>query len=163
MFWCSLLEDVRISSRALRTLISRASFADLVERTPAVRTPISDVRGPVVESVGRVQTSVTPELVARMVELYEAGASARDVGREVGLHRAAVMRHLRKAGARLRRLGLDDAQVARARDLYLSGQTLAEVGAALGAAPGTVGRYLRPHGVELRPTLFPSASSSVKE
>lgn len=92
----------------------------------------------------------------RMVELYESGSTARVVGETVGLHRETVMRHLRKEGAKLRRQGLDDAQVERARELYLSGKTLAQVGVTLGVGAGTVGRYLRSDGVELRPPLFSS-------
>ena len=149
-----MLEDVRNSSRALRTLISRASSGVLLESEPPVRRLTSDARGRVAQPVGKVRNSVTPELLARMVELYENGATARDVGKTVGLHRETVMRHLRRAGARLRRQGLDDVQVERARELYLSGQTLAQVGAVLGAGAGTVSRALRTRGVELRPPLF---------
>ena len=94
-------------------------------RKVGARTPISDPRGRVIESVGRVQTSVTPEMIVQMVELYEAGTSARQVGLEVGLHREAVMRHLRNAGARLRRQGLDAEAVERARELYSAGWHIA--------------------------------------
>ncbi len=129
-------------------------------RKVGARTPISDSRGRVIESVGRVQTSVTPEIVVRMVELYEAGMSARQVGLEVGLHRESVMRHLRNAGARVRRQGLDADAVEQARELYLSGKTLAQVGVVLGVAQGTVGRYLHRHGVPLRAPLFPARAAS---
>lgn len=95
-------------------------------------------------------------MVIRMVELYEAGMTIRKVGTEIGLNRETVIRHLRKAGAKLRRQGLDTASVERARELYLGGQTLAQVGEVLGVAPGTVGSYLRKHGVQVRPPLFPS-------
>ena len=94
-------------------------------RELGVRTPILDSRGRVIESVGKVQTSVTPEMIVQMVELYEAGTSARQVGLEVGLHREAVMRHLRNAGARLRRQGLDAEAVERARELYSAGWQIA--------------------------------------
>lgn len=103
-----------------------------------------------------VRNSVTLEVVTRMVELYEAGMTIREVGTEVGFNRETVTRHLRKAGAKLRRQGLDAANVERAQELYLGGQTLAQVGEVLGVAPGTVGKYLRDHGVLLRPPLFPS-------
>lgn len=119
--------------------------------------PISDLRGSVVESVGRVQTSVTPELLARIVELYEAGATASAVGQEVGLSRFAVMSRLRQAGARLRRQGLDSEAVERARELYASGRTLKRVGVELGVAQATVRKYLLEADVVLRPPLIPKA------
>ena len=159
---CSYLDDVRNSSPALRSLISRASVGISKVRELGVRTPILDSRGRVIESVGKVQTSVTPEVVVRMVGLYGAGLSARQVGLEVGLHREAVMRHLRNSGARIRRQGLDADAVDQARELYLSGKTLAQVGIVLGVAPGTIGRYLRSHGVPLRPPLIPTEVSVVQ-
>lgn len=79
-----------------------------MEAKTSAKRPISNVRGCVVESVGKVQNTVTPELVARMVELYEGGATAREVGKAAGLHSDTVMRHLWKAGAKLRRHGFDD-------------------------------------------------------
>lgn len=96
-----------------------------------------------------------------MVEVYEAGATINVVAAEFGVNRETVMRHLHRAGAKLRRQGLDEAGVARARELYLSGETLAKVGAALGVAPGTVGRYLRANGVVLRSPLFLPGSASL--
>ncbi len=42
---CPWLDDVRNSSRALKSLISRASSGVLKRREARVRTPISDVRG----------------------------------------------------------------------------------------------------------------------
>ncbi len=159
---CPWLDDVRNSSRALKSLISRASSEIPMVRKVGARTPISDPRGRVIESVGKVQTSVTPEVVVRMVGLYGAGLSARQVGLEVGLHREAVMRHLRNSGARIRRQGLDADAVDQARELYLSGKTLAQVGIVLGVAPGTIGRYLRSHGVPLRPPLIPTEVSVVQ-
>lgn len=136
--WCSWPDDVRISSRPLRSLISRASSGDLIVREPGSRAPISDSRGRVVESVGRVRNSVNREKTARIVKAYEAGATINVVAAEFGLNRKTVMRHVRKAGAKLRRQSLDAAGVARARALYMSGKTLAQIGEAGGAAPGTV-------------------------
>lgn len=92
-----------------------------------------------------------------MVAAYEAGATINVVAAEFGVNRETVMRHLHRAGAKLRHQGLDEAGVAKARELYLSGETLAKVG----AAPGTVGRYLRANGVPLRPPLFPSGPASL--
>ncbi|MFI8631221.1 hypothetical protein ACIGEP_01320 [Microbacterium sp. NPDC077663] len=160
---CSWLEDVRISSRALRSLISRVKAGELDLSEDRIRTPISDVRGCVIESIGRVRNSLTAEEIGRMVEAYERGATIRVVAAEFGLNRETVMRHLHRSGAKLRHQGLDEAGVAKARELYLSGETLAKVGAALGVAPGTAGRYLRASGVALRPPLFPSGRSSLSE
>lgn len=96
-----------------------------------------------------------------MVAAYEAGATINVVAAEFSVNRETVMRHLHRAGAKLRHQGLDEAGVAKARELYLSGKTLAKVGAALGVAPGTVGRYLRADGVPLRPPLFPSGPAAL--
>lgn len=75
-------------------------------RVDGQNTVISDPRGPVIEAIETVRNSVTPETAARMVALYEAGASTRQVAAEVGMHRQTVMRHLRRAGVTRYRVGL---------------------------------------------------------
>lgn len=123
-------------------------------REVGVRTPILDSRGRVVESVGKVQTSVTSDMASQMVALYESGASAREVARIFNVHRQTVARHLRSSGVKVRRQGLTEPQTEQAKKLYLAGLTLAQVGERFGVSQGTIGRCLRRRGVKLRPPLI---------
>lgn len=150
---CPELEDVRISSRALKTLISRAKSGIKVDRHPGSTSIVADPRGQVIVSIEKVRNSVSPQMVIDMVAYYEAGASIREVSEACKVHRQTVARHLRSAGAKLRKPGLTDEQAALAVAMYLSGQNLAQVGSQLGVSPGTIGRCLRNRGVKLRPPL----------
>ena len=106
-----------------------------------------------VTAIEKVQNSVTPQMAVDMLARYEAGASIREVAAAFNVHRETAARHLRSAGAQLRKTGLTEEQAARAEALYLSGQTLAQVGEKFGVSQGTIGRCLREHGMELRPPL----------
>lgn len=148
----SWLEDVRKSSSALRSLISRAGKGTETSSASASEPSITDHRGPVVRSVGKPRNTVTPEAVDLMRELYESGLPLSKVCAQAGASRATVTRHLRKAGVRLRNQGLDDAELKIATDRYRAGDTLSQIGTALGVSPTTVGTYLRDSGTELRPS-----------
>lgn len=121
---------------------------------------ISDSRGPVSRSVEKPPTSYTPKFILLLRREYESGRAARDIAKEYNLDRAAMMKHLRTSGVRIRRQGLTPEQAARAAEMYLSGLTLADVGAHFEVAQGTVGRNLRKQGVTLRPSLVKAAPSA---
>lgn len=76
--WCPELEDVRISSGTLKTLISRAKVGIELDREPGTCTKISDPRGRVVAAIEKVQNSVTPQMAIDIVACYKAGASIRE-------------------------------------------------------------------------------------
>ena len=153
------LEDVRISSRPLKTLISRVTSGIKLDRVPGTYAQNTDSRGRIVTAIKKVQNSVTPQMTTEMVALYRSGATAREVAREFGVHRQTVARHLQSAGV-MRKPGLSDDQAEQAEALYLSGLTLSEVADRFGVSQGTVGRYLRNRGVELRPPLVRACAVS---
>lgn len=142
-----------------KTLVSRWSAGRLRWREGASIKAISDNRGPVVASVGMRRTSPRQATVVRMIARYEAGATLREVADEFGVHRMTVSRALKRAGAMLRRAGLDEQGAQRAAELYAGGKTLVEVGAELGVAGSTVRRALLNAGVHLRAPLVPRKNS----
>lgn len=150
--WCSYLDDVRNSSHALRSLISRASSGIGVDRQVESGASITDERGPVVQSIEKLRNTVTPEMVNQMRELYGSGLSLKNVAKRIGVARETVTHHLRKSGVRLRNQGLDEVGVGIARERYLAGETLSQIGGELCVSATTVGSYLRAAGVELRPS-----------
>jgi hypothetical protein len=148
---CPWLEDVQTSSKALKALIFLASAGFPGSGDVAHTAPIEDVRGPVAPTVGKLQTSVTPEMVERM-----AGSTVVVFPRarwlaKMRLHRGTVTRHLGRLDGVLRRQGLGAGGALEAVQLYASGMTLAEAGVALDVAAGTVRKQLLAAGVSLRP------------
>ncbi len=146
---CPILDNVRKSSRALKALISRAKAGIELDRVPGTYTQITDPRARVVAAIEKVQNSVTPQMAVDMVARYEAGASIREVAAAFKVHRETAARHLRSAGAQLRKAVLTEEQTAQAEVLYLSGQTLAQVGEKFDVSQGTIGRCLRERGAAL--------------
>lgn len=121
---------------------------------------VSDSRGPVSRAVEKAPTSYTSEFVLLLRQEYESGRAARDIAQEHNLDRAAMMKHLRRSGVRIRNQGLTADQAERATEMYLSGLTLAEVGAHFGVAQGTVRRNLILRGVRFRPALVKARPST---
>lgn len=124
---------------------------------------VADSRGPVSRAIEKAPTSYTSEFVLLLRREYESGRAARDIAKEYDLDRAAMMKHLRRSGVRIRNQGLTAEQAVRAAEMYLSGLTLAEVGAHFEVAQGTVRRCLILRGVRFRPALVkahPSTESS---
>lgn len=86
-----------------------------------------------------------------MMADYEAGASLISIATARRLGKQTVSRLLSESGVRIRRQGLDEAQVAQAVRAYLSGKTIREVADELGVGHSMVWRALKGAGVELRP------------
>lgn len=75
-------------------------------------------------------------LTQKVIELYNSGASAREVGSAVYLSRSAVLERLKKAGVPRRsqgkrRLSADDPRTVKAAELYRNGATLEEASEAV--------------------------------
>lgn len=149
---CAYLDDIRKSSPALKSLISRASSGIGVDRQAGSGSSITDERGPVVQSIEKLRNTGTPEMVNQMRELYASGLSLKNVPKRIGVARETVTHNLRKSGVQLRNQGLDEVGVGIAKKRYLAGETLSQIGGELGVSATTVGSYLRAAGVELRPS-----------
>jgi hypothetical protein len=90
--------------------------------------------------------------VTSLVDGYRAGATAKDLAIEFGVHRTTVTQHLQRNGVPLRRRGLDDPQIDQAVHLYRQGWSLARIGTSLSVDAHTVRTALRARGVQMRDT-----------
>lgn len=86
-----------------------------------------------------------------MVAAYQSGASLISIAREYRLGKGTVRNLLVDAGVRIRRQGLEDAQVTQAVRSYESGLTTREIARELGVGHSMVWRALKRAGVESRP------------
>lgn len=107
--------------------------------------------GPLEPPVGAVEgrhvtprTFLPPDLTLKLAADYEAGATARGLAREHGIHRTTVVRHLRRAGVVTgqRRMADSEALVDRARALRGEGRSLRAIGVELGISHPSVKRLL---------------------
>lgn len=87
-----------------------------------------------------------------MVAAYKSGASLISIAREHRLGKEKVRDLLVDAGVRIRRQGLEDAQVTQAVRSYESGLTTREIARELGVGHSMVWRALKRAGVESRPS-----------
>jgi DNA-binding CsgD family transcriptional regulator len=107
--------------------------------------------GPLEPPIGAVEgryvtprTFLPPDLTLKLAADYEAGATARGLARQHGIHRTTVVRHLRRAGVvtRQRRMADSEALVSRAGALRGEGRSLRTIGAELGISHPCVKRLL---------------------
>ena len=90
--------------------------------------------------------------VDRLVAAYSAGATAKDLAAEYGIHRRTVAAHLTRAGALRRRQGLvAPAKVREAAELYEQGWSTARLAARYRVSQHSVTVALRQAGVTIRP------------
>jgi hypothetical protein len=74
------------------------------------------------------QRRLTPEQIGELVEQYVSGDDMRVLAERWCMHRTTVAGHLQRAGAELRRQGLDDQQLKEAIRLYGEGWSLERLG-----------------------------------
>lgn len=114
--------------------------------------PRTDVRGPVVTPNETDGTSFPAERLQQMIEAYEAGTSMSRIASEQQLGKEKVRKLLAAAGVRIRRQGLDDAQVQYAVRRYVADErTTRQIAEELGVGHSMVWRALRGAEVEMRP------------
>lgn len=89
------------------------------------------------------------EKVEQIIEMYEEGYSASDIGYEIGCSKPTVLRYLRKHGVKIRPVGhnstyrkltkedIDDMQIR-----YYRGESLRSIAVAHKVAASTVKKYL---------------------
>src|SRR5947209_7742366 len=80
-------------------------------------------------------TSEEVDVVARR---YEAAESSNALAGEFGVHRATLVRHLRRTGVAVRYRVIAEQDLSVARNLYAHGESLAALAGRFGVAAGTV-------------------------
>ena len=87
-----------------------------------------------------------------LVAGYQAGRTVYQLGREFGINRRTVSRHLHRHGVSMRRRGLSAEQIDEAVRLYEDGWSLARIGEQMGVDSTTVMHRLQERGVRMRDT-----------
>lgn len=95
-------------------------------------SPIQDVRGPVVRTIGKPQTFLTPSEVDRLVDDYLAGLSIGYLAHKYGVHRATVSKHLSRHNVVRRQPGLTIDEAAEAVKLHGGGISMRAIARSLG-------------------------------
>ena len=81
---------------------------------------------------------------------YEAGATLRQIARDLGLSRQRLALELRTRGVRLRGCAPSETEVDEMVRRYGEGESLDRVGSHLGFSAGTVRTWLISRGVQMR-------------
>ena len=134
----------------LKTLSLRRSHGFYKRDRRPSHPSVVDSRGPMVRSLGMVQTLLRPDQVDDLVARYLDGAALVELASLFGIHRRTVAEHLTRRKVPIRRGRFDHSRIHEAADLYGSGLTLVEVGLKVGAGPQAVRRALAEHGVPIR-------------
>jgi DNA-binding CsgD family transcriptional regulator len=98
----------------------------------------------------RVQRRLKPGQIARLVAGYRAGATARELAGQFGIHRDTVTAHLRREGVAIRQRGLRPDQTDEAARLYGHGWSTVRVGKKFGVSNHTISAALRNAGIPIR-------------
>jgi DNA invertase Pin-like site-specific DNA recombinase len=86
-----------------------------------------------------------------IVQRYDSGNTAQQIGAHFGISKSRVTTVLREQGITVRRQGLTIEQAAEAEMLYADGTSLAWLGARYGVSHTTVAAALRRQGIQLGP------------
>lgn len=110
-----------------------AGLPDLLKR----RTQTKHVRQ------RQAQRRLTPEQMAQLAAEYEAGDSMKALAARWQLHRTTVAEHLRRAGVKLRRLGIPPERVVEVAQLYVEGWSCQRLAERYGCDDETVRQALK--------------------
>lgn len=94
----------------------------------------------------RVRRRLSPEVIARVVERYRAGATAAELGAEHGVSRKGMLKLLREQGVQIRAKSLPTAIVTQARCLHERGVSMRQVSKQLGVSRTALRRNFREMG-----------------
>lgn len=81
---------------------------------------------------------------------YEAGATLRELAKDLGIGRERLASLLRERGVRLRRASPSENDVREMTRRYAAGESLERVGTKLGFSPSTIRNHLLNAGIALR-------------
>lgn len=135
----------------LRTLISRVSSGGLDPRSDLQTTPISDIRGEVINELETPRTILSPSESMQLADDFLSGMKVPALVKKYGVNRSTVYDHLAEHGIRPKKNVLTNDRVDRAVRLYEAGMTLAEVAKEIGSNRTTVGAALKSRGIPRRP------------
>jgi DNA-binding CsgD family transcriptional regulator len=105
-------------------------------------------RRPAVRTFRHLRDSEVDQLVVR----YKAGSSVYELGKQYGINRQTVGKHLRQRGVDTRPPGLAPEDVGAAAGLYQRGWSLAQIADRFDTSANTVRSRLKDAGVTMRDT-----------
>jgi hypothetical protein len=97
-----------------------------------------------------VQRRLKPGEIARLVAGYQAGATARGLAGQFGIHRKTVTAHLQREGVPTRQRGLQPGQVDEMTHLYDQGWSTVKLGKKFGVSNHTISAALCNAGIPIR-------------
>ena len=95
----------------------------------------------------RVRRRLSPETIAQVVERYQTGATAAELGAEHGVSKNGMLKLLREQGVQIRAKSLPTAVVTQAKRLHERGMSMRQVSEQLGVSRTALRRNFREMGV----------------
>lgn len=111
---------------------------------------VTDIRGPVTQSVGKAVTRLSEDQVSRLVRDHMGGDLVSVLAERYGIHRVTVSEHLRRRNVPARIKGLLPSEVEESAVLYEEGYSLASIGKHFGVTANTIRNALLQSGARLR-------------
>jgi len=93
---------------------------------------------------------LSPEQITQIVAQYQDGATARELGERLEVHRTTVSGVLKANGVVMRRHPMQPSEIEQAITLYESGLSLVQVAEQLPYDPSTIWRELKQLNVQMR-------------
>ena len=95
----------------------------------------------------RVRRRLSPEVIARVVERYRAGATAAELGAEHGVSKNGILKLLREQGVQIRAKSLPTTVITQAMHLHERGLSMRQVSEQLGVSRTALRRNFQKMGV----------------
>lgn len=95
----------------------------------------------------RVRRRLSPEVIARVVERYQTGATAAELGAEHGVSKNGMLKLLREQGVQIRAKSLPTTVIAQAMHLHERGLSMRQVSEQLGVSRTALRRNFQKMGV----------------
>jgi DNA-binding CsgD family transcriptional regulator len=95
----------------------------------------------------RVRQRLNGEAIGQLVDAYQAGVTAKELGERYGIAKSTVLVLLRQAGISVRHPRFTPGEVIRAVELYRARESQTEIAQLLGLNPSAVWHILRRAGV----------------